>query len=147
MWQGYEYVSGYNYGRVLNIPGFRVCQVSAHATVAQGSEYAWIWQNDVLPQGSGYVWSTFHRPLDKPLVLNMLRLRIWLRTGLRRLWISKGYKGCWIWLNKLEYSLIMSQYWWIYFNNAEYDWICQCIPEKTECWICQNYSQFVWCTT
>ena len=39
MWQGAEYASGCNYGRVLNIPGFRVCQVSAYASVAQGSEY------------------------------------------------------------------------------------------------------------
>ena len=29
-----------NYGRVLNIPGFRVCQVSANASVTQGSQYA-----------------------------------------------------------------------------------------------------------
>ena len=33
-------MSGYNYGRVLDIPGFRVCQVSAYASVAQGLEYA-----------------------------------------------------------------------------------------------------------
>ena len=32
--------SGCNYGRVLNIPGLRVCQVSEYASVAQGSEYA-----------------------------------------------------------------------------------------------------------
>ena len=44
-WQGSEFVLGCNYGKVLNIPspGFRVCQVSAYASVAQGSEYAWIW--------------------------------------------------------------------------------------------------------
>ena len=34
----------------MNIPGFRVCQVSAYASVAQGSEY---------------VWSAFHRILNK----------------------------------------------------------------------------------
>ena len=39
---GSEYMSGYNYGRVLNILGFRVCQVSAYASVAQGSEYGWM---------------------------------------------------------------------------------------------------------
>ena len=33
-------MSGYNYGKVLNIPGFPVCQVSAYASVAEGSEYA-----------------------------------------------------------------------------------------------------------
>ena len=66
-----------NYGRVLNIPEFRVCQVSAYANVAQGSEYAWIWLNDALWHGSEYVWSTFHRALNKPSVLNMPGLRIW----------------------------------------------------------------------
>ena len=38
--RGSEYASGCNYRRVLNIPGFRVCQVSAYASLAQGSEYA-----------------------------------------------------------------------------------------------------------
>ena len=33
-------MSGYNYGRVWNIPGFRVCQVSAYASIAHGTEYA-----------------------------------------------------------------------------------------------------------
>ena len=42
IWQGYEYESGCNYGRVLNIPGFRVCQVSAYASGVQGFEYGWI---------------------------------------------------------------------------------------------------------
>ena len=40
MRQSSEYASGYNYGRILDIPGFRACQVSAYASVAQGSEYA-----------------------------------------------------------------------------------------------------------
>ena len=38
--QGSEYPLGCNYGRVLNIPGFRVCQVSAYASVEQGSKYS-----------------------------------------------------------------------------------------------------------
>ena len=42
MWQGSEYVSGSDYRRVLNIPGFWVCWVLAYASVAQDSEYAWI---------------------------------------------------------------------------------------------------------
>ena len=32
-WQGSEFAWGCNYGRVLNIPGFQVCQVSAYASV------------------------------------------------------------------------------------------------------------------
>ena len=66
-----------NYGRVLNIPEFRVCQVSGYASVAQGSEYAVIWLNNSLWQGSKYAWSAFHKVLNKPAVLNMPVLRIW----------------------------------------------------------------------
>ena len=33
-------MSRYNYGRVLKISEFQVCQVSAYASVAQGSEIA-----------------------------------------------------------------------------------------------------------
>ena len=36
---GSKYTSGCNYGWVLNIPEFRICQVSAYAGVTQGSEY------------------------------------------------------------------------------------------------------------
>ena len=42
---------------------------------------------------------------------------------------------------------MMSQYERICLNNADYDWIYQRIPEKTECWICQNYSECVWYST
>ena len=68
---------GYNYGRVLNISRFRVCQVSAYASVAQGSECVSIWLNDTLWQGPEYTWSTFHRALNKPPVLNMAGPIIW----------------------------------------------------------------------
>ena len=43
-----EYDSGCNYERVLNIPGLQVCQVSAYASVAQGSEYDSILLNNTL---------------------------------------------------------------------------------------------------
>ena len=36
------------YGKVLNIPGFWVSQVSAYASVAQRSEYVWKWLNNAL---------------------------------------------------------------------------------------------------
>ena len=68
--RGFKYVRC-NYGRVLNIPGFRVCQVSMYASIAQGSEYARIWLNNALWKGSEYALSTFHRVLNKPLVQNM----------------------------------------------------------------------------
>ena len=68
---------GYYYGMVLNIPGFWVCQVSAYASVAQGSEYVSIWLNDTLWQGPEYAWSTFHRALNKSPVLNMAGFIIW----------------------------------------------------------------------
>ena len=72
-----EYVSGWDFGRVLNIPGFRVYKISTYVSVSQGSEYAWIWLNNALWQGSEYAWSSFHRVLNKPPVLNMPGLRIW----------------------------------------------------------------------
>ena len=50
---------------LLNIPGFRVYQVSAYASVAQFSEYAGIWLNNALQQGSDNVWSTFQSALSK----------------------------------------------------------------------------------
>ena len=71
-----EYVSGYNYGRVLNFPGLQVCQVCVYPNVAQGSEYLWIRLNNALWQGSEYAWSTFHSVLNKPPVLHMPELRI-----------------------------------------------------------------------
>ena len=48
-----------------------------------------------------------------------------------RLSICEGYTGCWICLNKPDYALIISHYEWICLNNAEYDWICWYMPEKT----------------
>ena len=59
------------------IPGFRVCQVSAYASVAQGSEYVWIWLNNALRQGSKYTSSTFHKVLNQAPVLNIPGRRIW----------------------------------------------------------------------
>ena len=44
--QGSEYASGCNYGRVLNIPGLRACQVFMYVSVAQGSEYVRIMPYD-----------------------------------------------------------------------------------------------------
>ena len=90
-------MSEYNYGGVLNIPGFQVSQVFAYASVAQGPEYAWIWLNDDLWQGSEYARSTFHRALNKTPILNMPGLRIWEvgnKRGLQKV------------LNKPEYALI-----------------------------------------
>ena len=42
---------------------------------------------------------------------------------------------------KSEYALVISQYMWIFLNNAEYDWIYGHIPEKNMNGIYQN-SQF-----
>ena len=38
--QGSEYAWGCDYGTVLNIAGFKVCQVSEYLSAAQGSENA-----------------------------------------------------------------------------------------------------------
>ena len=70
-------MSGCNYGRVLNVPRFRVCQVPAYEKAVQVSEYAWICLNNALRQGSEYACSKFHSVLNKSLVLNMPGHRIW----------------------------------------------------------------------
>ena len=125
MWQGSEYVSGSDYRRVLNIPGFWVCWVLAYARVAQDSEYAWIWLNNALWQGSEHARSTLHRVLNKPPVLNMLGLRIW--QGFECATVTQGAEYVLISLNT---SYKVSQYIWIYVNNAELGWMCWHIPEK-----------------
>ena len=61
----------------VNISGFQECQVSAYTSIGQSSEYVSIWLNNSLWQGSEYAWSTFHRVLNKPPVLDMPELRIW----------------------------------------------------------------------
>ena len=114
IWQGSEYASGCNYVRVLNIPGFRVCQVSAHASAAQGSEYGWKMPYDRV----------LNMPGQRFAVLNKLPVL----TNMARLWICEGYTGCWICLNKPVFTLIMYQYTWIWLNKAEYDWIYRHIP-------------------
>ena len=63
---------GCSYGRVLNIPGFRVYHVSAYASVAQGSEYGWIMSYDRVLNMSGQRF----RVVNKYSVLNMPGFRI-----------------------------------------------------------------------
>ena len=95
-WQGSEYALGCNYRRVLNIPGFRLSQIFAYASVAEGSECAWIWLNNVLWQGSEYAWSTFLRVLNKlPAGSKYIETQ-----NMAMLWICKCYTGSWICLNK-----------------------------------------------
>ena len=36
-----------------------------------------MWMNNGLWQDSDYAWSSFHRVLTKPIVLNIPGLRIW----------------------------------------------------------------------
>ena len=48
MWQGSEYAWEYNYEKIINIPGFWLCQVSIYVSVAWGFEFAWMWLNNAL---------------------------------------------------------------------------------------------------
>ena len=61
--------------RVLNIPGFQVCQVSVYVSITQGAWYAWMWLNHAWINCSDhfeygmvlkYAWSKFHRVLNIP---------------------------------------------------------------------------------
>ena len=72
-------------------------------------------------------------------VLNMPGLRIWQGCEYAR--VTQDAKYAW----KPEYALT-SKYPLMCLNNAEYDWICRHTPDKTECWICQNYSECVLCS-
>ena len=94
---GFWICVGCNYGRVLDIPEFRVSQVSVYARVAQGSEYAWIWLNNASWQSSEYACSMFYRVLNKPPVLNMQGLRIW--QGFEYARVTQGAKYALISLN------------------------------------------------
>ena len=62
---GMQFQKGSEYSRISSIP------VSAYLSVAQGSEYAWVWLNNAQWYGSEYAWSTFHCVINKPPVLNM----------------------------------------------------------------------------
>ena len=59
------------------------------------SEYGWMMP--YVWQGSEYGWSTFRRVLNKPLVLNMLGLKIWLGYECAR--VKKCAEYAWINLN------------------------------------------------
>ena len=56
LWKGYEYC------RIPLMPGLYICTSGTRLL---------IWLNNALWQGSEYACSTFHRVLNKPLVLNM----------------------------------------------------------------------------
>ena len=105
IWQGSEYASGCNYGGVLNNPGLRVCQVSAYARVAQGSENALIWLNNAQWQGLECAWSTFYSVINKYLVLNMPVLRK-----------CQGCEYAWIWLNNAQWQ--GCEYAWSMFHSV-----------------------------
>ena len=104
-WQGSEYALGCNYRRVLNIPGFRLSQIFAYASVAEGSECAWIWLNNVLWQGLEYAWSTFLRVLNK---------------------LPTGYKFIVVNMQVLHRKLNMPEQVLICLNNAS---ICVNMPQ------------------
>ena len=64
----------------------------------------WIWLNNTLWQGSEYVWSTFHRALNEPPVLNILGLRIW--QGCEYAVVTQGAEYAWVSLNKNKFDSV-----------------------------------------
>ena len=68
----------------------------------------WLWQ------GCEYAWLRIDRVLNIPQVLNASA------RNMARLWIFKGYTGCWIYLNAPEHTLEIPQYAWICRNNTGY---------------------------
>ena len=61
---------------------------------------------------------------DQSFTVFWISLMVW---NIARLWICKGYTGCWISLKKPEYAL-MPWYTWRCLNNAENAWIFLHIP-------------------
>ena len=104
-----EYTSGCNYGRVLDVPGFRLCQASAYMQalhkVLNMPEYDWI-----IPQG---------RALNMP-GQPFMGSKYATARNMARLWLCEDYTGRFK-SEKPEYPLIMSQYAWTCFYNAKYD--------------------------
>ena len=87
---------------------------SEYVNLVQGSEYAWICLVN-MSQGFKQASSSKYARAQ----------------NMARLWICEGYTGNWICLNRPEYAVVMSQYAWICPNNAEYDWVCRHIRQKT----------------
>ena len=85
--------------------------------------YFWIWLNNAWINCSDYgrvvnilnhAWLRIDRVLNIPQVLNASA------RNMARLWIFKGYTGCWIYLNAPEHTLEIPQYAWICPNNTGY---------------------------
>ena len=88
----FRYATWHNCGKILNITGFQLCQVSANAINC--SKFC-----ICLVKGSH----------------DFEHAKIW---NMARLWICEGCTGCQICLNKPEYALIMLQYVRIWCWNA-----------------------------
>ena len=63
----------------------------------QGSEYAWIWLNNGLWQGSEFAWSMFHGVLNKIRVLNIPGLKLWEGREYAR--VTQTAEYAWVSLN------------------------------------------------
>ena len=136
-------LSGFNNGSVLNIPRFRICQVSAYARVTQGSEYAWIWLNNVWIKCFVYgrVLNISGQSLTRfwmPSVPNMSGIGILRSCEYAR--VTQGSENAW---RSCEYAITMSQHAWIRLNTAgwirlnipEYIWINK-VLNMPEFWMC-----------
>ena len=92
IWQLWKDKCIHNAGRVLNILGFQIYQVSTCASVAKGSAYGWIWLNNAWINRSDYsrvlnmrgqsftelwvcLWFSICRGLEYRKVVNMRELR------------------------------------------------------------------------
>ena len=120
----WTFVNFCKYDRILNI---RWDAIREGFWIFHDSEYVRFLHNASVTQGIEYGWiMSYGRVLNMP-VQNLQGFKKasgskYARAqNMARLWIWKGYTGCWICLHLPEYALIMCQYVWICFNNAEYD--------------------------
>ena len=113
---GFWICIGRYYGRVLNIPGFQMCQISAYASVKLGFEYPRIWLNNAWINCSDYGRIKVSRGFEYASGSKYVGA-----LDMTSLWICEGYT---------EYALIMPHYSWICLNNAEYAWMYLNIPDS-----------------
>ena len=99
IWRGSEseYASGCNNGRILNIPGFHVSQVSAYVSVLNIPEYGWIMQ---FSRVLNMPVQRLRKGLKKPPVLNIPGLRVWQSCKYAK--VTQGAEYAWISLKMLK---------------------------------------------
>ena len=117
LWKGSEY------SRILIMPGFYICKCYTLNLPEYGIWLRIIPVETVLTMAGFWIYVfKVSQGFEHTSVSKHARAQ-----NMASLWIWEGCSGCWIYLNKPEYALMMLQYmlWqcWIYLNILAYIWI------------------------